>query len=274
MHHAVENLPGWRGDIERFMALSFVQNFLIVLIVVNAIILGVETNREVMAAIGPELLLVDHVILWIFIAELTLLIAARRLQFFKDAWCVFDFLVVIIAFVPATGSLSVLRALRVLRVLRLINKVESMRTVVGALLSALPGLGSVFSLILIIFYVSAVIATNMFGHDFPERFGSLSTSLYTLFQVMTLEGWSEEIARPIMEVFPSSWVFFILFILTSTFIVVNLFVAVIVDSINSVRSAENAGAGLALDDEIRNLRSEVAELKSLVKDIHKKTGHS
>ena len=141
------------------------------------------------------------------------LLNARRLNFFKDPWSVFDFLVVMIAFIPATGSLSVLRALRVLRVLRLINKIESMRRVVGALLSALPGLGSVFSLILIIFYVSAVIATNIFGLDFPERFGSLSTSLYTLFQIMTLEGWSEEIARPVMEVFPSSWIFFILFVL-------------------------------------------------------------
>ena len=271
MHHAVENLPGWRGDIERFMALSFIQNFLIFLIIVNAIILGVETNHEIMAAIGPELLAVDHFILWVFIAELALLIAARRLNFFKDPWSVFDFLGVMIAFIPATGSLSVLRALRVLRVLRLINKIESMRRVVGALLSALPGLGSVFSLILIIFYVSAVIATNIFGLDFPERFGSLSTSLYTLFQIMTLEGWSEEIARPVMEVFPSSWIFFILFILCATFIVVNLFVAVIVDSINSIRSAENAGSELALDEEIRSLRSEVTELKLMIRDIHKQT---
>ena len=274
MQHAAENLPGWRGDIERFMALSFIQNFLIALIVVNAIILGVETNHEIMAAVGPELLAIDHFILWVFIAELALLIAARGLNFFKDPWCVFDFLVIIIAFVPATGSLSVLRALRVLRVLRLINKVKSMRTVVGALLSALPGLGSVFSLILIIFYVSAVIATNMFSADFPERFGSLSTSLYTLFQIMTLEGWSEEIARPVMEVFPSSWIFFIFFILSSTFIVVNLFVAVIVDSINSVRSAETSDAGLVIEEEISNLRNEISELKSLVKDIHKKIGNS
>ena len=85
MHHAEENLPGWRGDIERFMALSFIQNFLIFLIIVNAIILGVETNHEIMAEIGPELLAVDHFILWVFIAELALLIAARRLQFFKIA---------------------------------------------------------------------------------------------------------------------------------------------------------------------------------------------
>ena len=192
MNDSFEHLPGWRGKIERLMALNFIQRFLIVLIVVNAVIMGLETNHEVMKAFGEELLILDHLILWVFIAELVLLIFARRLIFFRDPWCVFDFVVVVIALVPATGSLSVLRALRVLRILRLINKVESMRTVVGALLGSLPGLGSVFGLILIIFYVSSVIATNMFGEAFPERFGSLGHSFYTLFQIMTLEGWSEE----------------------------------------------------------------------------------
>ena len=268
MHHAVENLPGWRGEIEKFMARNWVQRFLIILIVVNAAIMGLETNPDVMAAVGPYFLLLDHAILWVFIAELVLLISARRLLFFKDAWCVFDLLVVLIALVPATGSLSVLRALRVLRILRLINKVESMRTVVGALLGSLPGLGSVFGLILIIFYVSAVIATNMFGEAFPARFGSLSQSFYTLFQVMTLEGWSEEIARPVMEVFPSAWVFFILFILTATFIVVNLFVAVIVDSINSVKLAQVTELqGSTSNNDLQQIKNELNEMKALIQNL-------
>jgi voltage-gated sodium channel len=268
MHHAVENLPGWRGEIEKIMAHNWVQRFLIILIVVNAAIMGLETNPEVMAAAGSYLLLLDHAILWVFIAELVLLIAARRLLFFKDAWCVFDLLVVLIALVPATGSLSVLRALRVLRILRLINKVESMRNVVGALLGSLPGLGSVFGLILIIFYVSAVIATNMFGEAFPARFGSLGQSFYTLFQVMTLEGWSEEIARPVMEVFPSAWVFFILFILTATFIVVNLFVAVIVDSINSIKLAEVTELqGSTSSNELQQIKNELNEMKALIQNL-------
>ena len=268
MHHAVENLPGWRGEIEKFMAREWVQRFLIILIVVNAAIMGLETNPDVMATVGPYFLLLDHAILWVFIAELVLLISARRLLFFKDAWCVFDLLVVLIALVPATGSLSVLRALRVLRILRLINKVESMRTVVGALLGSLPGLGSVFGLILIIFYVSAVIATNMFGEAFPARFGSLSQSFYTLFQVMTLEGWSEEIARPVMEVFPSAWLFFIVFILTATFIVVNLFVAVIVDSINSVKLAEVTELqGSTSSNDLQQIKNELNEMKVLIQNL-------
>ena len=263
---ALLNQPGWRGQIERFMARQFTQRLLIILIVINAIILGIETNKDIMAVIGHELILIDHAILWIFIAEIVVLIAARGWHFFKDPWCVFDFLVVAIALVPATGSLSVLRALRVLRILRLINKIESMRRVVSALLGSLPGLGSVFGLVLIVFYVSGVIATNMYASEFPERFGTLGMSFYTLFQVMTLEGWSEEIARPIMAIYPSAWIFFLIFIFISTFIVVNLFVAVIVDSINSIKHHEqNKDKEDDVAAKIQALHTEITELKALIK---------
>lgn len=264
---ALMNQPGWRGKIERFMARPFIQRLLITLIVINAGILGLETNPDIMAAIGHELILIDHAILWVFIAEIVILIAARGWRFFKDPWSVFDFLVVAIALVPATGSLSVLRALRVLRILRLINKIESMRRVVSALLGSLPGLGSVFGLVLIVFYVSGVIATNMYAKDFPERFGTLGMSFYTLFQVMTLEGWSEEIARPVMEIYPSAWIFFLIFIFISTFIVVNLFVAVIVDSINSIKHHEDKAQGDSdMEDKLAALHADIAELKELIKN--------
>ena len=263
---ALLNQPGWRGQIERFMARQFTQRLLIVLIVVNAIILGIETNKDIMAVIGDELIMIDHVILWVFIAEIVLLITARGWHFFKDPWCIFDFMVVAIALVPATGNMSVLRALRVLRILRLINKIDSMRRVVGALLGSLPGLGSVFGLVLIVFYVSGVIATNMYAADFPERFGTLGMSFYTLFQVMTLEGWSEEIARPVMAIYPSAWIFFLIFIFISTFIVVNLFVAVIVDSINSIKHHENKKDDDSdVASKLQALQIEIAELKELMK---------
>ena len=264
---ALLNQPGWRGQVERFMARQFIQRLLITLIVINAGILGIQTNHEIMAAIGSELTIMDHAILWIFIAEIVLLMAARGWRFFKDPWCIFDFLVVAIALVPATGSLSVLRALRVLRILRLVNKIESMRRVVSALLSSLPGLGSVFGLVLIVFYVAGVVATNMYAADFPDRFGSLGISFYTLFQVMTLEGWSEEIARPIMAVYPSAWIFFLIFIFISTFIVVNLFVAVIVDSINTIKNDEDKKVKDSdVLSRIEALHAEIAELKALVKN--------
>jgi voltage-gated sodium channel len=264
--------PSWRNRIEQFVNHPTIQHFLVFLIVVNAAILGIETSHEVMDAWGHELILLDHVILGIFITEIVLLMAARGLSFFKDAWSVFDFIVVGIALVPASGSLSVLRALRVLRVLRLINKVESMRKVVGGLLSSLPGLGSVFGLIMIIFYVASVIATNLYHKDFPDWFGSLSTSAFTLFQVMTLESWADGIARPVMEVFPYSWVFFILFILIATFIIFNLFIAVIVDSITADKEKDHRDHShqLSVQDELQELRKELAALRQLIIDQNRR----
>jgi voltage-gated sodium channel len=259
--------PGtWQHRIETFMAHSWVQNGLVFLIVLNAAILGLETSPDLMQDWGEVMHWLDHAILGIFMAEIVVLIAARKLKYFSDPWCVFDFIVVGIALIPASGSLSVLRALRVLRVLRLINKVDSMRKVVSGLLSSLPGLGSVFGLIIIIFYVAAVIATNLFHQEFPDWFGNMGLSAYTLFQVMTLEGWSQEIARPIMEVFPYAWVFFVLFILIATFIIFNLFIAVIVDSITADKEQDLKDHAQfdTIENELVAVRQELADIKKLL----------
>lgn len=271
MHSTTHNL-NWREKIEQIIGHHVVQHFLVFLIVVNAAILGIETSPDIMAEWGHELILIDHVILGIFIAEIVLLISARGLAFFKDPWCVFDFIVVGIALVPASGSMSVLRALRVLRVLRLINKVESMRKVVGGLLSSLPGLGSVFGLILIIFYVASVIATNLFNKDFPEWFGSLGLSAFTLFQIMTLESWADGIARPIMETFPYAWVFFILFILIATFVIFNLFIAVIVDSITADKEKDEREINhqIGMQEEFQTLRRDIEEIRRMLENQLKK----
>ena len=265
MNAALNPYP-WQVRIEQFMGHPFMQNFLVLLIILNAIILGLETSTDIVLQWGEQLIALDHIILGIFICEIVVLIAARGLSYFKDPWCVFDFIVVGIALIPATGSLSVLRALRVLRVLRLINKVQSMRRVVGGLLGSLPGLGSVFGLILIVFYVSSVITTNLFHKDFPQQFGDMGLSAYTLFQVMTLEGWSEGIARPILEVFPYAWIFFIIFILIATFIIFNLFIAVIVDSITTDKESDHQSQKQfdAIEEEVRATRAELQELRKLL----------
>lgn len=266
----------WKDRIEKFIGHPFIQYMLVVLIVINAVILGMETSPAIMERAGDFLHWLDHAILWVFIAELALLMLARGWRFFRDPWCVFDLLVVGIALVPATGSLSVLRALRVLRVLRLVNKIESMRKVVAGLLHSLPSLGSVFGLILIIFYVFSVIATNMFGEAFPDLFGDLAITAFTLFQVMTLESWSEGIARPVMETFPYAWLYFIIFIFIATFVIINLFIAVIVDSLNAskerppekdLRSGSDTDGTVA--GELQLLRAEIAALRrDMQRDTH------
>ncbi len=252
----------WRQRLMVWLETPLIQRSLIALILVNAVILGLETSPSAMRAWGPWLTTVDQAILAVFVVEIALRLAAHRLAFFRDPWSVFDFIVVAIALIPASGPLAVLRALRVLRVLRIITLVPSMKRVVGGLLSALPGLGSVSAIIGIIFYVAAVIATKLFGAAFPQWFGTLGDSAFTLFQVMTLESWAMGIVRPVMEVFPLAWIFFLLFILSSTFTLLNLFIAVIVNAIQQEHIGETQAETQApARDEISLLRSEVAALR-------------
>jgi voltage-gated sodium channel len=275
----------WQIKIERFLALPVLQHGIVVLIFLNAILLGMETSPWIMGEIGEELHHIDHTILGIFIAELALLMLARGLRFFRDPWCLFDFIVIAIALIPASESLSVLRSLRVLRVLRLINKVDSMRKVVRGLLGSLASLGSVMGLMLIVFYVSAVVTTNLFGKEFPEFFGNLGSSFFTLFQVMTLESWSDGIARPVMEKFPNAWIFFVVFIMIATFVVVNLFVAAIVDSFSAYsaedkelekrikdeekRHIEDQRLLLQINEEFHAIKLELDEVKEMLQSLSK-----
>jgi voltage-gated sodium channel len=203
------------------------------LIVVNALILGLETSPTAMSVAGPLLIALDRAILAVFVLELAARIVVHRLGFFRDPWSVFDFVVIGISLLPATGGLSVLRALRILRVLRLITVVPSLRRVVGGLVASLPGMGSIALLLILVFYVFSVMATQLYGADFPELFGDLGASAFTLFAVMTLEGWVDGVVKPVMEKYPYAWLFFIPYILITTFAVLNLFIAVIVNAMQT-----------------------------------------
>ena len=273
----ITNRAPWREKLEDFVHLPSVQHFIVFLILLNAVFMGLETSPTVNQWIGEPLGIMDHFILGIFIIEIVLMMIARGWRFFLDPWGVFDFLVVGIALIPATETLAVLRALRVLRVLRLINKIESMKKVVAGLLGSLASLGSVVSLLLIVFYVAAVVATNVFGGEFPDYFGDLGRTFFSLFQVMTLESWSDGIARPVMEKFPYAWIFFVLFILIATFVVINLFIAVIVDSLSSANKDEETELdhdALFLHKELMSLKSEMSDIKAMLLELSesKKTG--
>ena len=260
--------PTLRGRLAAIAEDSRFQRAIIVLIVVNAVTLGLETSPEVMTAAGPVLVALDHAVLAIFVSELAIRIGAYGRGFFRDPWSLFDFVVVALALAPSTENFSVLRALRVLRVLRLITAVPQMRRVVGGLLSALPGLGAVVAILALMFYVAAVMATQLFGDTFPDWFGTLPKSLYSLFQIMTLESWSMGIVRPVMEVYPYAWAFFVPFILIATFTMLNLFIAVVVNAMQSYHEmeAEHAQTSHAehsdLLAEIRALRADLEALRS------------
>lgn len=267
-------MDGARAKLGEFLANPLVERGITVLIVINAITLGLETSKQAMAAIGPVLGVLDTVVLGIFVVEIALRLFVHRLSFFRDPWSVFDFFVVGIALVPATGNLSVLRALRIIRALRLISTIESMRRVVGGLLHAIPGMGTIVALLLLVFYVFSVMATRLFGPLFPQWFGTIGESAYSLFQIMTLESWSMGIVRPVMEQFPWAWAFFVPFILITSFTVLNLFIGVIVDAMQSQHEAEEKEEQEAVEADIHQVLVEVQALRAEVKELRGQSGAS
>jgi len=268
-----------RERAREFVERPWVTNAVLGVIIFNAVTLGLGTSDTVNAHAGGLLNIIDRVVLGIFVAELALKLFAYGLRFFTSAWNIFDFLVVSVGLLPDSQGLSALRGLRVVRALRLLSVVPQMRAVVQALLDALPGMGAVIVMISIVFYVFGVMATLMYGDAFDPWFGTLGRSLYSLFQIMTLESWSMGIVRPVMKEFPFAWAFFVPFIVITAFSVLNLFIGLLVNTMQSAVEAEAEAEFeqlrelvksetdvidervLELLQEIKALRSEVAELK-------------
>jgi voltage-gated sodium channel len=252
-----------RQRVGRWIESQRVQHVIIGLILINAVTLGLETSPRMMDAIGGLLKFADRLLLGVFVAEILVKLYAFGWRFFRSPWNVFDFAVVGIALIPSSGPLSVMR---VLRLLRLISVVPRFRFVVESLLRAIPGIMSIAGLLLIVFYVAAVMAAGLFGERFPEWFGSIGESMYTLFQVMTLESWSMGIARPVIEVYPWAWAFFVPFILIATFTMLNLFIAIIVSTMQSMveeqKAQETAEVGALVRNETVELQSELRALRS------------
>lgn len=243
-------MTDFRTRLADWLARPAVGNFIVGVIIFNAVILGLETSDTVMAAAGPLILMLDTICLAIFVTEIVLKLVAHGPRFFRNGWNLFDFVIVGIALIPSAQGLSVLRALRILRVLRVVSAVPSLRRVVEGLLTALPGMGSVFLLMSIIFYIGAVMATKLFSDQFPDWFGTIGLSLYTLFQIMTLESWSMGIVRPVMDAYPYAWLFFVPFIMVTTFAVVNLIVGLVVNSMQDAHAEESNAATDKYRDEV------------------------
>ncbi|MCA0870406.1 ion transporter [Seohaeicola saemankumensis] len=239
-----------RSRLELFLDRPWINRFITGVILVNAVLLGMETSPSIMEKAGPLIETLDALCLAIFIVEIGLKLIAQGPRFFLFGWNIFDFVIVGIALIPGAQGLSVLRALRILRVLRVISVAPRLRRVVEGFITALPGMGSVFLLMAIIFYIGAVIATGLFGKSFPDWFGDLGLSAYSLFQIMTLESWSMGIVRPVMDVYPYAWAFFVPFIMVTTFAVVNLLVGLIVNSMQDAHHEEDDERTDAYRDEV------------------------
>ena len=250
------------------------QNFIITVILINGAILGIQTIEGLTPSSMLILDMIDKICLTIFVIELSMKLVIYRTSFFRRGWNIFDLVIVGISLIPASGQLSILRALRILRLLRLITTVDSIRRVVSGMLIAIPGVGSVGALLLIFFYIGAVISTTLFGDLFPQWFGNLGRSMYSLFQIMTLESWSMGIVRPVMEAFPYAWIFFIPFIMVTTFMVLNLFIGIIVDAIATVKEQDNVDREQqsSSKQDIDQLRQDIAVLQNQLDRLLERTG--
>lgn len=253
---------GFRGRLAGWIESAPVQRLIMALVILNAVTLGLEAVPAAMERLGGLLLVADRSLLAIFVVELALKLFAFGGRFFRSGWNLFDLGVIVVALLPATGSLSVLRALRVLRILRVASAIPKLRFMVEALVRSVPGIGSIALLLGLFFYVFAVMATKLYGSVSPHWFGDLGTSLFSLFQVMTLEGWAD-IAREVMTERPGAWVFFVVFILLATFTVLNLFIGMIVKAMEDSPSTQETHRELAaeisaLSVEVRRLRERLA----------------
>lgn len=244
------------------------KTFITVVIIINAIDLGFETSGAAMLAAGGFLVFVDEVCIVIFVIELLLRLYARGWRFFRNGWNLFDVFVVAIALIPHAGAYSALRALRILRVFRLLSQISSMRLVSESAIAALPGLSATFLVLALIYYVFAVICTTLFGAAFPQWFGNIGESLYSLFQIMTLESWSMGIVRPVMETYPHAWMVFVPFVMITAFFVLNLVVAILVESVDRTKQEQaRAQADFEPQPTMADLSADIARLAEEVERL-------
>lgn len=247
-------------------------NAIIVLILINTVIIGLETYPAVYDRLHEFLYLIDKIILWIFTLEVLLKLIASKptLRFFRDNWNIFDLLIIAASHLLAGAQfVTVLRIIRILRVLRTVSVIPSLKKLINALLLTLPSLGTIMLLMSLIFYIFGVIGTTLYRNIMPEYFGSFHTTLLTLFQVVTLESWASGVMRPLLAEAPSSWLYFVSFVLVGTFVIFNLFVGVIVSNVDKANEEESeqveGGKPEAqLERDLAAVRGELAEIKQLL----------
>lgn len=262
-----------RARVQHLVETTLFSKFIIGVILINALTLGLETAPELMGGWLPILKTLDKLFLGIFVIELALKLYAYRLRFFTVGWNIFDFIIVLISLLPFIQALSVLRSLRILRVLRLVSMVPQFRKVTQAFFDSLSGLLAIASILLLLFYIGAVMATKLFGTAFPEWFGTIGNSLFSLFQIMTLESWSMGIVRPVMEIYPYAWLFFVPFILITTFATLNLLIGVIVNSMQTTQDMQTEVIDTHLrtqDTEQKRLFARLTDLEDAIRDLKQK----
>ena len=244
-------------SIQRIVRAPAFEYSIILLILFNALILGIQTSPAMVAQYGGLLDLGHDIVLVVFVIEALLKMAAlapRSYRYFLDGWNVFDFLIVVLSLVPATGGLAMLaRLARLLRVLRLISAIRDLRLITAALLRSIPGVGNVVMLVSVIIYIYAIVGHQLFSEHDPENWRNLGVSALTLFQIITLEGWND-VLKTAMQLNSLAWIYFVSFVIICTFVVINLFIAIIINNLEEAKLDQLPTDDMSAEDMLRELR--------------------
>ena len=237
-------------------------------IIGNAILLGMETSPALDDRYGRWMHLGNNVALGIFIVEALMkmfALAPQSHRYFKDGWNVFDFLIIVFSLIPATGEFAMIaRLARLLRALRLISTIKELRLIVSALVRSIPSVGHVIMLMSIIIYIYAIIGYQLFHEHDPTNWRNLGTSVLTLFNIITLEGWTEIMATA-MELHDFAWFYFVSYVIVATFVVVNLFIAIIINNLDEAKAERlsELQEPASREEILRELRSTQEALRRL-----------
>lgn len=253
--------------IQQFIEHKFFERFIISLIIINGITMWLETSKTVMNIAWTYLHLFDKVVITIFTIEAILKIFTYKINYFKNGWNLFDFMIVVLSLLPTSWPLQVIRIFRVFRLLRLVTIIPQMRKIVTALFSVIPGILSVSALLMLIYYIFAIMTTQLYWEKFPEWFWTLWSSFYTLFQIMTLESWSMWIVRPVMEIYPNAWILFVSFVLIATFIMVNLVIAIVVEAMNKINAQEEENIISSIEENQSATKKDIQALEAKIEQL-------
>ena len=256
---------------------AFFELFIIAIILINAVVLGLETSTDIVALYGDWLLLSSDIILGLFILEALLKMTALAPKinlYFKDGWNIFDFSVIVLSLLPATGELAmVARLARLLRVMRLISTIPELRLIVSTLIRSLPGMSHVIMLMGVIFYMYAVAGYHLFATHDPQHWGTLGLSLLTLFRVVTLEDWTD-LMYTAMEMSSYSWIYFVSFVVMGTFVIINLFIAVVLNNLDEAKQEQlkELQGPVGKDEILDELKTTQQALQRLQEKMERMTG--
>lgn len=214
------------------------ERFIIAVILISAVLIGMETSTGLLEQYGYWMAWGNRLVLAIFIVEAVLKIYAvspRIGDYFREGWNIFDFTIILLALIPSTGELAMLaRLARLLRVLRLISAIPELRLIVATLIRSIPSMANVMILMSVIFYIYAVAGQQLFHAHDPEHWGNLGISLLTLFRIVTLEDWTD-LMYTAMAMHPLSWIYFVSFVIMGTFVIINLFIAVVINNLDEAK---------------------------------------